>query len=283
MDICTVSVIITTRNEEINIRNCLDSIKRQRYPQEQIEIILVDNNSADGTKNIASEYTDKLYDCGPERSAQRNLGVKQAKGKYIFYLDADMILSDDAISRCVEKTENEKLVALYITERIVGKGFWVKVRDFERSFYEGTCIDCVRFVRRDKFLLAGGFDEALTGPEDWDFDRRIKETGQVKLINDIGLYHNEGAFNLYKYLGKKIYYSRSFMDYKKKWGRNDPLIKKQLGFLYRYFGVFLENGKFKKLIRHPHLAIFMYYQRFLVGVVYLLSQYSKGNRYGFSD
>lgn len=45
------------------------------------------------------------------------------------------------------------------------------MRDFERSFYNTACIDAVRFVRKDKFLEIGGFDESLTGPEDWDFDR----------------------------------------------------------------------------------------------------------------
>ncbi|MGE4357062.1 MAG: glycosyltransferase family 2 protein [Candidatus Omnitrophota bacterium] len=64
-----VSVIITTKNEEANIENCLRSIKAQSYlsrrsratlggPQDKIEIIVGDNNSVDRTKEIALEYTD---------------------------------------------------------------------------------------------------------------------------------------------------------------------------------------------------------------------------------
>lgn len=83
-----VSVIITTKNEEKNIASCLESIKNQTYPQEKIEIIVVDNDSIDKTKEIALKYTDKVYNFGPERSAQRNFGVRQAKGKYILYLDS---------------------------------------------------------------------------------------------------------------------------------------------------------------------------------------------------
>jgi len=142
-----VSVIITTKNEEQNIANCLNSIKRQTYPQGNIEIISVDNNSTDKTKEIALSYTDKVYNVGPERSAQRNFGVRQATGKYILYLDADMILSENVVKECVEKCENEGNIALYIPERIIGNGFWIRVRDFERSFYNATVIDCVRFVR----------------------------------------------------------------------------------------------------------------------------------------
>ncbi len=122
-------------------------------------------------------YFDPIYyNFGPERSAQRNFGARQANGKYILYLDADMRLSENVISECVEKCENnENLVALYIPEKIIGNGFWVRIRDFERSFYNATVIDCVRFVRRDKFLEIDGFDEDLAGPEDWDFDRRIRD------------------------------------------------------------------------------------------------------------
>lgn len=110
-----VSIIITTRNEEINIQNCLESIKRQNYPLDKIEIIIVDNNSTDKTLVIARRYTDKIYNYGPERSAQRNYGAKYAIGKYILYLDADMMLSKDVISECVEKCEKQDLVTLYIS------------------------------------------------------------------------------------------------------------------------------------------------------------------------
>ncbi|MBA7695275.1 hypothetical protein ES703_103897 [subsurface metagenome] len=191
-----------------------------------------------------------------------------------------MTLSEDVIRKCVDKClprrkpkaflrgENGDYIALYIPERIVGNSFWVRVRDFERSFYNATVIDCVRFVRRDGFLEIGGFDKNLTGPEDWDFDRRIKETGKVGII-DVPLYHNEGGFNLKKYLKKKGYYSQFFNKYIQKWGRNDPIIKKQFGFWYRYFGVFIENKKWKRLTRHPLLTIGIYLLRIMVGVQYL--------------
>jgi len=44
-----------------------------------IEIIVVDNNSTDRTKEIAARYTEKVYNFGPERSAQRNFGVGQVR------------------------------------------------------------------------------------------------------------------------------------------------------------------------------------------------------------
>lgn len=260
-----ISIVVTTRNEEKNIQNCLESIKRQTYPQEKIEIITVDNNSTDKTKEISLRYTNKVYNFGPERSAQRNYGVSQASGKYILYLDADMALSEGVISECVEKCEKEGLAALYVPERIIGRGFWIKVRDFERSFYNATCIDAVRFVRKDKFLEIGGFDETLTGPEDWDFDRRINTVGQTAII-EAPVYHNEGNFCLREYVKGKLYYARTFDRYISKWGKDDLTVRKQLGFRYRYFAVFFGHSKWKILLRRPLLMIGLYILRFIVGI-----------------
>ena len=58
-------------------------------------------------------------------------------------------------------------------------------------------------------------------------------------------------------------------------GAKDPIVKKQLGLWYRYFGVFIENGKWKRMIRHPILAKGMYLLRFMVGIQYILN---KGGR-----
>lgn len=260
-----VSVIITTKNEGKNIEHCLKSIECQDFSRGGTEIIVVDNNSHDRTKEIARKYTEKVFDRGPERSAQRNFGVGKAEGKYILYLDADMTLSRNVVSECVNMLNgNEDIAALYIPEVIRGKGFWGKVRNFERSFYDGTIIDAVRFIRKNIFLEVGGFDENLTGPEDWDFDKKIRRVGKVGLVKT-KIYHNEQSFRLKKYLERKKYYARDFEKYIAKWGKNDPDIRRQFGFWYRFVGVFTEQGKWKKMIRHPILVAGMLVLRFFVG------------------
>jgi glycosyltransferase involved in cell wall biosynthesis len=265
-----VSVIITTKNEEKNIANCLESIKKQAYSRDQIEIIVVDNNSSDKTKEMARKYTDKIFNYGPERSAQRNFGVEKSTGEYFIYLDADMILSKDVIRDCANKIEkNPQIIALHISEIVTGKKFFSKVRRFERSFYDGTVVDGVRFIKKDKFLEVGGFDLNLTGPEDWDLDKKLKSIGKIDLVKT-PIYHNEAEFNLKKYLSKKGYYAQKFDSYITKWGENDPDIKKQFSPFYRFFGVFIENGKWKKLIVHPVLTSGMYFLRFMVGIKFLL-------------
>jgi glycosyltransferase involved in cell wall biosynthesis len=68
-----VSVIVPTKNSSSTLVKCLDSIINQTY--RNIEIIIVDNYSADSTRDIAMHYTDKVFTLGPERSPQVNYGV----------------------------------------------------------------------------------------------------------------------------------------------------------------------------------------------------------------
>lgn len=264
-----VSIVITTKNEEKNIGNCLKSIRGQSYPQENIEIIVVDNDSTDRTKEIARNYTDRVFDKGPERSAQRNFGIERAEGEWVMYLDADMILHRDVIRDCVVMARKPGMVGLYVSEIVMGDRFFSKVRRFERSFYDATVVDCARFMRKSTFMEVEGFDGSLTGPEDWDLDRKLRDAGEMGLVKT-PIYHNEAEFELKKYLAKKGYYAKSFDGYIAKWGKDDPDVKKQLGFSYRFLGVFVEDGKWKKLLAHPLLAAGMYFLRGLVGVKFLL-------------
>ena len=290
-----VSIVIATKNEENNIENCLISITEQTYPN--IEVIVVDNNSTDKTFEIALKFTDKVFNKGLERSTQRNYGIaKIACGKYVMFLDADMILGPKATEACVSMTENGNWIALHIPEFVLGTKYFTRVRRFERSFYNGTVIDGARFLKKSTFIEVGGFDETMSGPEDWDIDKKIKQIGNIGLLPSSSdyleddpwkyknyiiergvdpngkwncIFHNESEFNLLEYLSKKKYYSKSIDNYTKKWGRNDPDIRKQMGIWYRFFGVFLERGKWKRFILNPHLILGIYFLRFLVGLQFL--------------
>jgi glycosyltransferase involved in cell wall biosynthesis len=273
-DLPSVSVIIPTYNSARTLRSCLKSIENQSYPESKIEVIVVDKFSTDDTLEIIREFGAKLISAKTGRSAARNIGAKVAKGNYILFLDSDMILSPRVIEECVKKMEdNKSLVGLYIPEKVVGNSFWVKVRNFERSFYDGTPIDAVRFLRKDAFFKVGGFDEELYAGEDWDLDRRLKQIGKIGII-DSSLYHDEGKFNIKEYLRKKRYYSKGCIKYVQKWGKDDPIIQKQLGIKYRLLYVFVENGKWKKMIKNPSLALGLYFLRLMIGLQYILERKS---------
>lgn len=167
-----VSVIITTKNSHPYIFECLNSIKKQNY--NNIETIVVDNNSSDDTKKIARKFTTKVYDKGPERSAQRNFGAKKSRGKYLLFIDSDMVLSKNVVKDCVEmyKSGKGKIAGIIIPEVSIGKSFWAKCKALERSFYYGVdWMEAARFFEKETFLKTNGYDEDLISGEDWDLSQ----------------------------------------------------------------------------------------------------------------
>lgn len=88
----TISVCMIVKNEEKNLAACLECLKKIAD-----EIIIVDTGSADGTKEIAMQYTDKLYDFTwvDDFSAARNFAFSKASMDYIYSADADERLDEE--------------------------------------------------------------------------------------------------------------------------------------------------------------------------------------------
>lgn len=268
-----LTAIITTKNEEANIANCIHAFDAFR---EKVDIIVVDNASGDRTKDIAKELGAAVYDKGPERSAQRNFGWREARTEYVVILDADMILPSKTIEELLSVAADAKYDACWIREVRTGEGLRVKARNFERSFYDGTCIDALRLFSKGVLEKTGGYDENLiAGPEDWDLDMRILATGAKCAVTDGHLLHNEKNLTYRRMLEKKAYYAKSFAAYKAKWPGNES-VRRQFSPWYRFVGVFVEDGKWKKVLAHPFLFAVVMFERFSVGIVYLASKKGTG-------
>jgi len=269
-----VSVIVTTKNEEGSIERLLKSIKKQTY--KNIEIIVVDNNSNDKTKEISRKYTNKVFNFGPERSSQRNYGVRKSKGKYLLILDADMELSKSVIEECVEtiKKDNEN-GEIVIPERSIAETYWEKVKAFERSFYNlqgDSATDAARFFSRVAFNKAGGYDETITGPEDWDLPEVISKLGyKTKRIKSV-ICHYENIKSPLQVARKKYYYALKSHRYFKK--QNISVVSPKTMYFLR--PVFYKN--WKRIAIHPLLSTGMSLMLFLEfvfgGVGYLIGRYT---------
>ena len=224
--------------------------------------VIVPNHGRDLTQLKASLPKDvELVEVnlGFERSKQRNIGIQKSTGKYILYLDSDQYVSPELIAECEMLCEQGDFESLYIPEEIVTPGFFGYLRNWERQFYTSTPVDCVRFIRKDVCPL---FYEDLNGPEDADHDRRVPgRKGTTKNV----LYHNDGE-TLFNYLRKKAYYAKSQILYKKRWP-NDKVLQWQ----WRCFGVFFENGKWKKVLKRPDLFLLIQGLIFLRGIIYVVT------------
>jgi glycosyltransferase involved in cell wall biosynthesis len=241
-----VSVIIPTKNSARTLDKCLKSIQDQTYPN--IEIILVDNNSTDQTKEIARKFTDKVYNKGPERSAQRNYGVKKSKGEYVLVHDSDIYFHPDSVQECVDLALDQQADAVILPEKSIGEGYWTKVKAFERSFYEGNdVIEAVRFFSKEAYNELGGYDEDMYAGEDWDLTIRFRKNNYKIMRAKNNISHDEGRLNLFGSSEKKKYYAENLFKYYVK--KNPNEFKEQMKFLNR----FPVNKIMTKGIRHPIL------------------------------
>lgn len=131
-----LSIVILTRNEEETIEGCLKSAEGLG------EILIVDDCSTDETLQIARKHTDKIFVREKKNfSDQRNFGLKNARGNWIFYLDADERITRGLRDEIKERIEGEKEKVCFLVKR--------------RNFYLGREMfsDQVhRLFRREKLV-----------------------------------------------------------------------------------------------------------------------------------
>lgn len=109
----SVSVIIAARNEENNIRECIESLKNLNYPSEKLELIIVNDNSVDNTQNIVEEYQKSiknlhLLNATPSTGKLRGKanaikqGIDLSKGEILLFTDADCRVNKNWVRETVK-------------------------------------------------------------------------------------------------------------------------------------------------------------------------------------
>jgi glycosyltransferase involved in cell wall biosynthesis len=118
-----ITGIIITKNEEANIRECLESIKWAD------EIIIVDSGSSDSTISIAKEYTGKIF-ITPELdiAEKRRFALSQTNisNEWIFFLDADERITYDLKEEILSLKDNTGIDGYFINRRNYYLGKWIK-------------------------------------------------------------------------------------------------------------------------------------------------------------
>jgi len=249
-----ISIIIPTYNSSNTIEKCLISIKNQSY--NNYEILVIDNNSKDNTKEISLKYTSNVFNKWPERTFQKNYWIEKSNWNYIFFVDSDMQLDSNILKDCIELYKNSKNIWwICIPEISIWEWFFVKVRDYERSFYWNTSIESARFFLLEDVKNVWWFEEDLIFFEEsllpQKIEAKLKKSTKFRIQSYIS--HNEWDIKLFKWLSKKFYYWKSLNDYKIK--VKEIWIKEtwnnQMWIISRYM-IFLKNKRFYK---KPVLAI----------------------------
>lgn len=176
-----VSVIIPCYNQEKYIADCLESVLAQTF--DDYEAIVIDDGSTDNSISIVKEYqkkSDKIRLIQQKNQGvvtARNNAIKQARGKYIYPLDADDIAHRDVLRKSFEAIESGKGDIISCKYQGFTKSDELKQQRSLRKFVPpskvnmilGCCIANSSLYRKSDFEKCGGYDRAFDkGWEDYD-------------------------------------------------------------------------------------------------------------------
>lgn len=197
-----ISVIIPVHNGGTSFRRCLTSIA-QAAPA-PAEIIVVGDGDTDGSAQLAEEFGAKVLRIpqagGP--AAARNLGAREAEGDILFFVDADVTVSVDAIAQITEAFHHDAELTAVIgsyDDVPAARNFLSQYKNLfhhyvhqtgnaEASTFWGAC----GAMLRKRFLELGGFDERYRRPciEDIELGYRLKQAGyRIRLCKELQVKH----------------------------------------------------------------------------------------------
>ena len=212
-----ISIIVPVLNEELYIENCLKSILNFDLPENiSTEIFILDGNSEDNTVDIINtKFKDINVISNPKRiqSTALNIGINKSKGDYILRLDAhstypktylkdlyetSLKQGSDNTGGVVKTHPGGSGYGAQIVQALTTHIFGVGNSGFRLGKKEGV-VDTVPFgfFKREIFDKVGLFDERLARAQDYEFNRRIINSGGKIWLNPkvIIEYYNQKYFN----------------------------------------------------------------------------------------
>lgn len=181
-----VSVIMPCYNDGIYIREAVESVLKQTYPN--VQLVMIDDGSTDRSTidvfdSIEANDIIKLHtkgNVGP--SEARNMGIRACDGKYILPLDSDDTISPEYIFRAVETiSKDESIGAVYCHADLFGaeSGKW-ELPDYSLGeMLLNNIVFVTALFKKDDYLSCGGFrKDLISGLEDYDFFLSILQSGK---------------------------------------------------------------------------------------------------------
>jgi glycosyltransferase involved in cell wall biosynthesis len=204
-----VSIILPCLNEAKNIRFCLDSVVASDYPKDKLEVLVVDGQSDDGTREIVCEFSKRYSWIKLLENVRRitpvamNIGIQSAKGSIVMRMDAHTVYPTNYISKLVEwlirsKADNVGGISIVRPANQSPKAqaiayalshpWGVGNSHFRIGAAEPKWVDTVPFgcYWREVFDKIGKYNEALVRNQDDELNHRlIKQGGRILLVPEI--------------------------------------------------------------------------------------------------
>lgn len=203
-----VSVIVPTYNASQALSLCLHSLLRQTMNPERYEIVVTDDGSKDDTPDMVREIQKtapcKLHYIWHEnlgRSYNRNVGAKAATGRFLIFLDGDMVVKPQFVEAHLAGHHAPDLVVNgpVVNVSSLDPSDWPQhIRDYSRAFFATGNVS----IERQKFLESGLFDEDFIeyGWEDLELGIRLRKMGlratKAVAACSYHLQHHVSAVNL---------------------------------------------------------------------------------------
>ena len=224
-----VSIVVVTKNEERHIKDCLESLMRLEYPKEKHEIIVVDGNSTDKTREIVKEYLAKLIiDKEGGLANSRNIGIQAAKGDYIASTDADCVVKKDWLKILVKSIQEapEDVVAVggpnlifkndppfaklvgYMQETFFASGGAPQSYKIKENKYVFGIPNCNVLYKRAILIEVGGFDNSLDIGEDAEINARLTKRGYKYLYLPDAIVWHHRPDSIKKFIAKMYLYGK---------------------------------------------------------------------------
>jgi cellulose synthase/poly-beta-1,6-N-acetylglucosamine synthase-like glycosyltransferase len=237
-----VSVIIPARNEAFHIQKCLDSLLAQSYPNEFMEIVVVNDFSTDNTANIVSKHPlpCKLINLSEHVSDNINsykkkaieTGIAHSTGEFIICTDADCTMGKNWIRILVQMYQKENTAFIAAPVRIVSNGSWLsifQILDFislqgitgaavYKKLYP-MCNGANLAYTRKAYLQVDGFSEIshIASGDDMLLMKKIqsKYPDKIKYLKDpSAIVDTVAAENIKVFLNQRIRWASKISHYK---------------------------------------------------------------------
>lgn len=234
------SIVVPCYNEEKNISSLLESIKELDYPQNDFEVIIVDNNCTDKTVEIATSYEfPRIVKEGKQGlTFARQRGFLSAKGEIILALDADCRLKKDSL-KIIEKyfDSNSKIIAVSGPYEYADINFIFRKISlfFQIIFYPLVPKLLQLFFRKPAVLIIGGNTAIRKNilEEMGGYDTSVKFWGEDALM----------AFKLAKY-GKVIFSPKLKVSTSGRRFKKEGYLKTIIRYFLNYFWLYFFNKPF---------------------------------------
>ena len=196
-----VSAIITTHNRLSLLKEAIESVKHQTYSN--IEILVIDDASTDGTKEYSENLSDVRYLYIPPSESHganhaRNVGIDNSNGYYVAFLDDDDLWLPAKIEKQVEAMQLHPECDLCICgyhEECINEIDSVKhtpkysydsqtIDISKRCLYSGYVFTSEMFFRKDVFQKVGKFDIKLQAWQDGEMSMRVAQVSPICRINE---------------------------------------------------------------------------------------------------